>query len=239
MSALVYPSISGPSFAVLGAPCVAFEKLDGSNLRFFWDQRRGWHSTGTRYRWFKPETPTFGAAVALFLRDFAPGILTTLRQYKEYRGATEVVAFCEYFGPGTFSGLHVEGETLQLVLFDLHLSGRGFVPPRDFVAHFGHLRIPPVVYEGPFSRTFIELVRHGKYPVTEGVVAKGVRTRRIRKGTVEKEVWMAKVKTLAWLEELGRRSGDSPDLQAEYEQTLQEQQLPPETTGTPEPAEEN
>jgi hypothetical protein len=239
MSALVYPSIPGPSFAALGEPCVAFEKLDGSNLRFFWNQRRGWHSTGTRYRWFKPETPTFGPAVALFQRDFAPAILATLRQHKEYRGVTELVAFCEYFGPGTFSGLHVEGEALQLVLFDLHLGGRGFVAPKDFVTHFGHLRIPRVVYEGPFSRTFIEEVRHGKYPVTEGVVAKGVRTRRVRKGTAEKEVWMAKVKTLTWLEELGRRSGDLHDLQAEYEQILQEQQLPPETTELSEPAEEN
>jgi hypothetical protein len=51
---LTYPSINGPTFAFLGAPCLAFEKYDGSNLRFFWDQRRGWHSSGTRYRWFKP-----------------------------------------------------------------------------------------------------------------------------------------------------------------------------------------
>lgn len=229
MSEITYPSIEGPTFAFLGAPCVAFEKYDGSNLRFFWDHKRGWHSTGTRYRWFKPATPTFGPAVGMFQKDYARGILDTLRRFKEYRGVTELVAFCEFFGPGTFSGLHKEDDPKQLMLFDVYLPGRGFVPPKDFVAHFGHLRIANRVYEGPFTREFIEDVRAGKYPVTEGVVAKGVHVRRQRKGKSDQEVWMAKVKTRAWLEELGRRAGESEDLRKEYEQNLREQQLPAET----------
>jgi hypothetical protein len=222
MAELTYPSIEGPTFAFLDAPCVAFEKHDGSNLRFFWDHKRGWHSTGTRYRWFKAATPTFGQAVEMFQRQYAKGIIEALRRFKEYRGVTELVAFCEFFGPGTFSGLHREDEPKQLVLFDIHLPGRGFVPPKDFVAHFGRLSIPRVVYEGPFSRAFIEDIQAGKYPVTEGVVAKGTHARR--KG--EQEVWMAKVKTRAWLEELARRAGESDDLRREYEQNAREQQLP-------------
>src|SRR3954447_25626234 len=145
MAEFTYPSIEGPTFAFLNAPCVAFEKYDGSNLRFFWDQRRGWHSTGTRHRWFKPNTPNFGPAVEAFRRDFADKILDVLRRHKDYRGVAELVAFCEFFGPSTFSGLHDEAEAKQLVLFDVYLPGRGFVPPKDFVAHFGHLRIPKVV----------------------------------------------------------------------------------------------
>jgi hypothetical protein len=100
------------------------------------------------------------------------------------------------------------------------------VPPRDFVAHFGHLRTARVVYEGNFTRQFIEDVREGKHSVAEGVVAKGLRTRRRRKGKAEQEVWMAKVKTRAWLEELARRAGESEDLRNELEQNLREQQLP-------------
>lgn len=226
MAELTYPSIEGPTFAFLGEPCLAFEKLDGSNLRFFWSQKRGWHSTGTRYRWFKAATPTFGPAIEMFQRDFARVITEALRRFKEYRGVTELVAFCEYFGPGTFSGLHKEGEPKQLVLFDVYLHGRGFVFPKDFVAHFGHLRTPRVVYEGAFTRSFIEDVQAGKYPVKEGVVAKGARSRRERKGHSEQEVWMAKVKTRAWLEGLAHRAGESEELRAEYEQNLREQQLP-------------
>jgi hypothetical protein len=228
MAELTYPSIEGPTFAFLDAPCVAFEKYDGSNLRFFWEQKRGWHSSGTRYRWFKPATPTFGPAVEMFQRAYAKGLLDTLRRFKEYRGVTELVAFCEFFGPGTFSGLHREGEPKRLVLFDVFLPGRGFVPPKDLVAHFGHLPIARVVYEGPFSRSFIEDVRAGKYPVSEGVVAKGTHVRRQRKGQAGQEVWMAKVKTRAWLEELARRAGESEELRKEYEQNVREQKLPGE-----------
>ncbi|MFO0957263.1 MAG: RNA ligase family protein [Isosphaeraceae bacterium] len=217
---MTYPSIEGPGFAFLDAPCLAFEKHDGSNLRFFWDRNRGWHKTGTRYRWFRDVTPMFGPAVGMFANRYAGGIVEVLRRFKEYRGVNELVAFAEYFGPSTFSGLHREDEPKQLVLFDLFLPGRGFVPPRDFAAHFGHLPIPKVVYEGPFSRAFIEDIRAGKYPVNEGIVAKGTRERRKGKGA---EVWMAKVKTRAWLEELGRRSGTSEDLREEYERNLREQ----------------
>jgi hypothetical protein len=227
-SPLTYPSIEGPTFAFLGAPCIAFEKYDGSNLRFFWDQKRGWHSSGTRYRWFQAATPTFGPAVEQFQRQFARGILEAHCRFKEYRGVREVVAFCEFFGPGTFAGLHAEGGPNQLVLFDVYLPGRGFVPPKDFVAHFGHLRTARVVYEGPFSRPFIEDVRAGKYPVGEGVVAKGLHSCRQRKCQAGQEVWMAKVKRRAWLDELARRAGASEDLRQEYEQNLREQQLTPE-----------
>jgi len=239
MAEFTYPSIEGPSYAFLDAPCVAFEKHDGSNLRFFWDQRRGWHSTGTRHRWFKVATPTFGPAVARFQRDFAKGILDVLRRFEEYRGAAELVAFCEFFGTSTFSGLHKEEEDKRLMLFDVYVPGRGFVPPKDFVAHFGHLSIPQVVYEGPFSRAFIEAVKAGQYPVVEGVVAKGALNRRQRKGQATQEVCMAKVKTRAWLDELARRAGESEDLRQELEQNLREQRPLPEAADAERPEDES
>ena len=46
---IVYPSIAGLSHVPLGEPCLAFHKYDGSNLRFFWSRRAGWHRYGTRY----------------------------------------------------------------------------------------------------------------------------------------------------------------------------------------------
>lgn len=223
-----YPSIDGPRFDVLDEPCIAFEKTDGSNLRFFWNVKRGWHSTGTRFKWFKPETPNFGQAVELFQTHYADGILAAMRPLKEYRGVNDLVAFCEFHGDTTFSGLHHENDAKRIVLFDIHIPGRGFIPPNDFVAHFGHLDIAKVLYEGPFSKTVIEDVRSGKYEVNEGVVAKGLRTTRKRKGKIEQEVWMAKVKTQRWLDELARRAGDSDDMKAELERNLAEQGVTPQ-----------
>ena len=122
--------------------------------------------------------------------------------------------------------------------FDVYLPGRGFVFPRDFVAHFGHMPLARVVYEGPFDRSFAADVQARTDSVREGVVAKGVHTRRQRKGKADQEVWMAKVKTRAWLEELARRAPESEDLRREFEQNRREQELPPEqhSVATSDPA---
>ena len=81
-----------------------------------------------------------------------------------------------------------------------------------------HVSTP--VYEGPFDRSFIVDVQAGKFAVREGIVAKGVHTRRQRKGKADQDVWMAKVKTRVWLEELARRAEESDDLRREYEQDI-------------------
>jgi hypothetical protein len=88
----------------------------------------------------------------------------------------------------------------------------------------------------------MEDVRAGEFGVKEGVVAKGERTRRQRKGKAEKEVWMAKVKTQTWLDELQRRAGESEELRDEFERNRNEQQLPAEAadkTATEPPNEAN
>lgn len=222
---ITYPSISGPTFNTLDEPCIAFHKYDGSNLRFIWNRQQGWHQFGTRHRWFNETNPTFGSAIQLFKDRFAQEIIATLRQYQEYRNITELVAFCEFFGPSTFSGLHDEREPKELVLFDIYLPASGFVTPHNFVQHFGHLPIAEVVYEGPFSSTFIEDVQSGKFPVNEGVVAKGILPKRRRKGKTEYEIWLAKVKTQAWMAELQQRAGESENLQQEFEENSRQQQF--------------
>ena len=44
---LHYPKIPDSSAAPLGR-CVAFEKLDGTNLHWDWERDFGWHAFGTR-----------------------------------------------------------------------------------------------------------------------------------------------------------------------------------------------
>ena len=51
-----------------------------------------------------------------------------------------------------------------------------------------------VVYEGKFTGQFAEEVRTGKFGVAEGVVCKG--------GTGGTDIWMAKIKTYAYMERL-------------------------------------
>lgn len=222
-----YPSIKGPAFDHLGQPCVAFHKHDGSNLRFLWQEAKGWFRFGTRYKWLNAKAPNFGIAMGLFQSLIGPELLATLKHHKEYRGVRNLVAFCEFFGQSSFAGLHSDDEPKELRLFDIWAQGRGFVPPKEFAQNFKHLPVAEVVYEGPFDQEFITGVRDGKFPVREGVVAKGTFARRDKT-----EIWRAKVKTQNWLAELARRSAGSDGLREQLAENLREQgAVAPESAG--------
>jgi len=218
-----FPSIEGPYFDVIGQQCIAFHKYDGSNLQFKWSQQDGWHQFGTRKRTIDDQNPLFGSAIATFMSKYSDKILSTFRKHKEYRNAKSLVAFCEFYGEHTFSGLHREREDKSLKLFDILIPDQGFVLPNNFRTHFGHLDIAEVVYEGQLTKQFINDVYIGKYPVTEGVVAKGVSQTQRRKGKTETNTWMVKVKTQSWLDELARRAGDSPNLRQELDDNIKQQ----------------
>ena len=57
-----------------------------------------------------------------------------------------------------------------------------------------------MVYRGRFTGKFAEDVRQGKYGVKEGVVCKG--------GTDGSDLWMAKIKTNAYLQRLQEAFAD-------------------------------
>lgn len=206
-----YPSIDGPTSDVIGQSCIAFEKYDGSNLQFSWNQSDGWYRNGTRRRTVLPDNPLFGSAIEMFQLKYAKGILETIRRYKEYRNTKSLTAFCEFYGEKTFSGLHADGDPKQLKLFDVMIDDESLVIPGDFKNHFGQLDIAKIVYEGELTREFVNQVRDGKVVAGEGVVVKGVETTARRKGKTERSAWMVKIKTQTWLDELARRAGDSPE----------------------------
>jgi hypothetical protein len=81
-----------------------------------------------------------------------------------------------------------------LVVFDVWLEGFGFVGPRVFVADLGLVPMPRVVFQGKFTGQLAEDVQNGKLGVSEGVVVKG--------GQGGSDVWMVKIKTLAYMERL-------------------------------------
>lgn len=203
-----YPSIADSKKAP-HLPCIAFSKYDGSNVRFEWQEKLGWHLYGTRHRIFDVTDSTFGCAINIFHEKFADQIERVLRN--KYTGCKEATVYCEFLGPHSFAGQHdvhtlrglgfdiESNEPKQLVLFDVNVYKKGFVEARKFVEDFGHLRIPEVVYEGNLDNVFIRDVQEGKYPVFEGVVCKG--------GSGHK-TWMCKIKTFAYRDELKKRYQD-------------------------------
>lgn len=186
-----YPSIPYHDRHTLDAPCHAFYKYDGSNLRFEWSKKSGWYKFGTRNRLFDHTDPDFGSAVDLFLNGLADGIQKVFRD--EYKQSDRAIVFAEFFGPSSFAGQHVKEEPKDLVLFDVNLHKKGILGPAEFVKEFGHLRSAEVVYQGPFSEEFISEVWEGKRQLVEGVIAKGGNGHSL---------WMRKVKTAAYKEKL-------------------------------------
>jgi hypothetical protein len=108
--------------------------------------------------------------------------------------------FTEFLGPNSFAGLHKEDDPKELRLFDVLVEPVGIIGPRQFVADFGHLHTARVVYEGKLTGKFAEEVPVGMHGVAEGVVCKG--------GSGGRDLWMAKIKTYAYLEKLKRAFGD-------------------------------
>jgi hypothetical protein len=169
-----YPEIPGAKKAPLGQPCIAFYKYDGSNLRWEWNKKRGWFKFGTRTELFDPKHPLWGQALPLF-REIAHDIEDRIYASDwRYRNLQRITVFTEFFGPSSFAGTHDEKEQKQLKLIDVHLFKKGIMPPRWFKDTFsGAPYAAEVIYEGNLNKEFIQDIRSGKYPVWEGVVAKG------------------------------------------------------------------
>jgi hypothetical protein len=199
-----YPKMPGPAGGKI-EKCVAFEKLDGTNLFWEWHREFGWTDFGTRSATYSldPGGVTQFNAAHLGL-ELAPERFADMGErlhpiLAAQPGLSHAVAFTEYVGPNSFAGMHRADDPKHLVLFDVYADGTGFYDPWQFLSLFGELPVPRVVFEGKFTGKLTEDVRNGKYDVAEGVVCKGGRT---------PDVWMAKVKTNAYLTRLKQAFAD-------------------------------
>jgi len=190
-----YPSIAHYKDSILGTPLVAFNKLDGSNLRFEWDKKKGWNKFGTRRTMLSKGDPLY-IGVDLFLDKYSEGLTTIFKEDKDFRGIREVVVFCELFGPNSFYGQH-DFENMEVVLLDVNPMTKGFIPPREFIKKFGHLGIPEIVFDGMITNDDVRNVRYSK-ELKEGVVCKWMNNKHLQ---------TCKIKTNNWLNTLKEKYG--------------------------------
>jgi hypothetical protein len=211
-------SIPGPKHAP-NLPCYAFRKYDGSNFRAEWSRKRGWYKFGTRTQIIDRTHPDFGKAVDVFLATQAGPIEKVFRDERGLRSFESALVFGEFLGPNSFAGQHVAADPKEVVLFDVNLHKRGLMPPREFLQYFSHLRHAELVYQGNFNESFKQDVREGKYGQNEGVVAKG----SVPGKKEQHSLWMSKVKTNWWLEELKSRAATNVELRKTLEDNQKEQ----------------
>lgn len=204
---LAYPKIPDTLDCPL-KQCIAFEKLDGTNIHFVYSNlvitefgtRRDRFSTNSAgVKSFNQAHPELSSLYE-DNKDFILQLEIYLLEQHKYH-EKDTVLFFEYCGPNSFAGQHLPKDHKKLYLIDAQIGGK-LVPPAEFLEDFKEFftewpdyqdRLPKVVYKGKFSGQLFVDVRKGKFGVKEGVVVKGM---------VGDQVYMAKIKTEAYLERL-------------------------------------
>jgi hypothetical protein len=202
-----YPSIPrsvGNAFRELPNAYV-FDKIDGSNLRFEWSRKRGWHKFGTRTRLFNQDDWQFGRALPIFqgtLAEPLAKIFTTQRW-------DQCIVFAEHWGPNSFAGNHHEpgtnkpldpDERMHLDLIDVAPHRQGLLGPAEFVRLFSNLPSAKLLGRFHWTRGFIERVWRNEI---EGITLEGV-VGKIGHGRTH-DLVMAKAKTQAWVDKVRAR----------------------------------
>lgn len=187
-----------------GLPIIAFDKIDGSNLRFEYSHKKGFYKVGTRKMMIDSTHPTFGFALNLFLEKYSDE-LSKIFSTKEYRNIQSFVCFAELHGTKSEFGWHdYDNDEFDITLFDINAYKRGFIPPKELIENFSTVKLPKVIYEGILNKEFVNKVKENEFGLSEGVICKGeVKT---KKGN--DNLFYCKIKTNDWFERLRNRFPD-------------------------------
>lgn len=205
-----YPSIQNSSKAPR-KHMMAFRKLDGSNIRVKWTQKKGFCLHGSRTQLIDHTHADLGLAVEIS-RGVCDRYDEMFRKEKIFRGVNEIIVFGEFLGPDSFAGKHTNDKSeMRFTPFDVMTilkNDRRFMKPQDFIEYADKYSIPhpEVIYEGNLTDDFIRRVREEEiHPdLGEGVVCKG--TEYV--GNAAGHIWMCKIKTQRYLDKLKTLYGE-------------------------------
>lgn len=178
-----------------------FDKVDGTNLRFAYEKKRGWVQWGTRNQVVDESHPIYGEAWQIFEQT----LMEPLERIAAAQGWKSIVAFAEFWGAQSLGGQHEPKDSMVLTLFDLAPGNKGFLGPESFLTLCEGLPIPQYLGEHVWDDTFVEEVRIG---ALEGITFEGV-VGKVGEGHKRATV---KAKTQVWkdriLERLGSENGE-------------------------------
>jgi hypothetical protein len=198
-----YNSIPHFDKSLYGLDTIAFNKYDGSNMRFEWNKKRGFFKFGTRREMINEYHPHFGYGVDLFMEKYSEDLERVFMAHKEYKHSRNFVCFAEYVGPQSFSGQHYDDKKdMDIILFDVCQFQKGFLSASKFIEHFGHLHIPDVIYQGTITEELVNDIKNST-ELDEGVIFNGDGFRK--KG--QPYSWKCKLKTISWLNKVKNKLG--------------------------------
>lgn len=192
-----YPSIPRYNKDFPDIKIFTFDKIDGSNLRFEWNKKRGWYKYGTRNHLFDSSDETFGCAIDIFLNNLGES-LSKISYDNKWES---IVAFTEFWGNNSFAGIHNLNDEKHLTLIDVDVYKQGILSPKYFLNYFSELNIPNYLGEIFWDESFIEDVRNSKIKeiTFEGVVGKYGERHSLK---------MIKLKTKAWINKVLQKYGN-------------------------------
>lgn len=177
-------------------PVIAFDKLDGTNIRVEYSHKRGFYKFGTRKTMFDERSKEFGFVVPLFKKTVEKE-LTEIFKTEKYRNIERFLCYFEVLGEESEFGQHNFEKEFDLVLIDVDRYKKGFVAPREFVRNFSECGIPRIIYDGNLSKEFVKSIKENT-ELAEGVVCKGLI--KTKKGI--DQIYHCKIKTDKWLDKL-------------------------------------
>lgn len=94
-----YPSFNN---IVINEHIIAFDKIDGSNIRAEWSRKSGFSKFGSRRKLIDENEPILGEAIPLFQEKYSETLEEIFRKNKFQRAT----AFFEFYGENSFAGFH-------------------------------------------------------------------------------------------------------------------------------------
>jgi len=185
-----YPTIRYFQQSDVGKHIVAFQKIDGSNIRAEWNRKRGFYKFGSRTRLISESDVPLGESIGL-IKEQEKDINNILLSTK----IDSAICFFEFHGEHSKFGQH-HTEPHQCSFIDISFYKKGFLIPEQFVELFS--KTAPVLYQGPLTDDFVQSVKDG---TLEGLGSEGV----VCKGSLDKKTgqpFMVKLKRQSWFDEL-------------------------------------
>lgn len=105
-----YPSITAE--IRYDIPVLAFNKLDGSNIRAEWTKKQGFFKFGIRTRLLGTDEKPLGEAIELIKNKYEKDLHDIFVKDR----CEKIVCFFEFFGPSSAFGQHLETEDHDVIL---------------------------------------------------------------------------------------------------------------------------
>lgn len=177
-----YPKMTNSKTTRLleGEEVMLFEKLDGTNLSWAWNVKRGWHKQGTRTRLFDSSDQQFGFSVQLFAE-----LRKLNNDFDKFKTHKQLFVTTELYGPNSFAGSHFDDE-LKLYVIDIIVDDTFLLPTELLSVN----QSAPHVGTTIWSNDLVESIRVSNH--NEGVIAKSTSRPGVQ----------SKIKTLSYLEKI-------------------------------------